>query len=185
MRCLFLLLLLPFTSFGQHAMETRMVLDFSNAAAMGEWAIINDVVMGGESSSAFEFTEDGTAIFSGTVSLENNGGFASTRSRPQSFELGGFKGMRLMVRGDGKTYQLRLRTSDGFDGIAYQDTFSTEADTWTAVDVDFDTLQPSFRGRRVPDAPPFDPSSIRQIGLLIADKQSGPFALEIRSVEAY
>ena len=43
------------------------------------WTIVNDGVMGGLSSSEIIETEEKTLIFSGLVSLENNGGFASVR----------------------------------------------------------------------------------------------------------
>jgi hypothetical protein len=45
-------------------------------------------------------------------------------------------------------------------------------------------FRPSFRGRAVPDAPPLDPARVRQVGLLIADRQAGPFALAMRSFAA-
>ena len=37
----------------------------------------------------------------------------------------------------------------------------------------------TYRGRRLPDHPPIDPSQIQSFGFLIADKQEGPFELEI------
>lgn len=166
-------------------METRMIMDFSQPALVGEWAVVNDGVMGGVSSSTFSLTEHGTAVFRGIVSLENNGGFASARSRPQSFNLRGYRGVRLQVRGDGKTYRLRLRTNYGFDGMAYQANFETVENTWTTIDLSFKKFTASFRGRKPANAPPFDPSAVRQIGFLIADKQEGAFELEIRSIEAY
>jgi len=36
----------------------------------------------------------------------------------------------------------------------------------------------------VPGAPPLDPARVRQIGLMIADRQAGPFALAVRSIRA-
>jgi hypothetical protein len=40
----------------------------------------------------------------------------------------------------------------------------------------------TFRGRSVPGAPPLDPARVRQMGLLIADRQVGSFALAVRSI---
>jgi NADH dehydrogenase [ubiquinone] 1 alpha subcomplex assembly factor 1 len=40
----------------------------------------------------------------------------------------------------------------------------------------------SFRGREVPGAPVLDPARIRQVGLMIAARQAGPFALDIRRI---
>ena len=127
----------------------------------------------------------GTAVFRGTVSLENNGGFASVRSGPAEFDMEGYAGIRLRVHGDGNDYRLRLRTTDSFDGVAYQQTFGTTAGKWITIDIPFADFTASFRGRRVPDAPALNPSNIRQIGFLIADRQTGPFALEIASISVY
>lgn len=88
----------------------QIIIDFSNTSATG-WQIVNDRVMGGISRSSFQLHEDGYALFSGTVSLENNGGFASVRTRAQTpMDLSEFDGLSVHVLGDGKTYSLRLRT---------------------------------------------------------------------------
>jgi monofunctional biosynthetic peptidoglycan transglycosylase len=130
-------------------------------------------------------TEERTGLFKGTVSLENNGGFASVRSVPSDFGLAGYRGLALHIKGDGRRYQLRLRTSGRFDGVAYASSFETEEGKWITVRVDFKTCSPTFRGRTVRDAPPLDPAIIRQIGILIGDYQEGPFRLEIDTIKAY
>jgi len=81
------------------------------------WNAVNDGVMGGLSRSYLRRTNQETAVFGGTVSLENNGGFASVRSRVPASDLSAFTGLAVRVRGDGRTYQLRLRSDDRFDGI--------------------------------------------------------------------
>ncbi len=159
------------------------ILDFSNTKAT-RWDIINDGVMGGRSSSAVEATDRGTLRFTGHVSLENNGGFASTRTDLETLDLSGFEGMALRVRGDGRRYQLRLRMRPR-DRIAYKAAFETEPDEWTEVRVRFSDFRPTFRGRRPPDAPALDPATIGQIGFLIADQREGPFALEVDWISAY
>jgi hypothetical protein len=39
-----------------------------------------------------------------------------------------------------------------------------------------------WRGRRVPDAPPFDPARAAQVGLVIGDKQAGAFELGLVAI---
>jgi len=46
---------------------------------------VNDGVMGGVSDGRFRVTERQTLEFYGTLSLENNGGFASVSFVPRSF----------------------------------------------------------------------------------------------------
>jgi monofunctional biosynthetic peptidoglycan transglycosylase len=163
----------------------KTIIDFSSPDEQDRWEIINDVVMGGVSESRISITENKTALFRGIMSLENYGGFSSMRTHPREFDLAGCKGLMVRVKGDGKNYRLRLRMEDAFEGIAYQARFSTEQDTWITARLSFDAFSPVFRGRIIEDAPPLDLSGIRRIGFMIADKQAGPFRLEIRWVKAY
>jgi hypothetical protein len=58
----------------------RPLLDFAGPEAAQQWQAVNDGVMGGVSDGRFKITDAGTLEFSGTLSLENNGGFASVRT---------------------------------------------------------------------------------------------------------
>lgn len=165
--------------------KEHMVLDFSRAEDRESWYIVNDGVMGGISRSEIIFTEGGTAIFQGTVSLENNGGFASTRTAPRPYKLAAYSGLILQIRGDGKDYQLRLRTDDRFDGISYRYRFKTQSGETQSIKALFTDFEPVFRGRIVNDAAPLLPETIQQIGFLIADGQSGPFRIEVDWIKPF
>jgi hypothetical protein len=88
------------------------------------------------------------------------------------------------AQGDGKRYKLNLRTNDAFEGVNYQSSFEAPAGRWSWVRLPLTAFVPTFRGRRVSDAPKLDPARVRQIGLMIADRQAGPFALAVRSIRA-
>ena len=75
------------------------------------WLVVNDGVMGGLSQSRAEKLPDGSIKFSGVISFENNGGFASIRHSGEMHLLNDSSGIRLKIKGDGKTYQFRVRTS--------------------------------------------------------------------------
>lgn len=185
--CSFCIILLTALQGVSETMEQqeKILIDFNHDAERESWRIVNDGVMGGISQSEIVFSEEGTAIFQGMVSLENNGGFASTRTIPRSYKLEGYKGLLLRIKGDGKNYQLRLRIDDRFDGISYRQPFATQPGTWMTVRVPFNGFVPVFRGRIVNDTPPVSPEQIQQIGFLIADKQAGSFRLEIEWIQAY
>jgi len=165
--------------------DIHVIYNFEKAEAIENWRIVNDGVMGGLSQSKIIFSDFGTAIFKGTVSLENYGGFASTRTVPISYNLGDYEGIRIRVKGDGKKYQFRLRTDDRFDGISYRYEFITEADTWIIIDIPFHECKPVFRGRILKDVGPIISEEIKQIGFLISDKQVGKFKIEIDWIKAY
>jgi monofunctional biosynthetic peptidoglycan transglycosylase len=177
-------MLAVFTVAGVLAMQPNgeTIITFSDDAEV--WQSIDDVVMGGVSSSEMVI-EDGVAAFRGTVSLENNGGFASVRSRPARHDLSGFDGVTLKVRGDGKRYGFRLRTTAAFGGVSYEVRFTAPDGEWAELQLHFVDFEPVFRGRRVPGHPPLDPSEIRSFGLIISDKQAGPFTLEIEWIQGF
>ena len=162
-----------------------MLIKFTDAEESQCWTTINDDVMGGISQSRFELSDSATGIFSGQLSLENNGGFASIRKRSDSFNLNDCSGVILRVKGDGRRYQFRVRTDDQYDGIAYRALFITDAKQWQTVTLNFESFCASFRGRSVPDAEVLSPQKIRQIGFLLADKQSGSFRLEIAWIKTF
>jgi hypothetical protein len=163
---------------------SRILVSFDAAGAVAAWSAVDDRVMGGVSSSRLRHDPSGHAVFEGVVSLEQNGGFASVRTRPMALAAPGATAYVLEVAGDGKRYKLALRTDDRFDGVSYQASFAPRAGAWSEVRLAVSGFVASFRGRDVPDAPPLDPGAVRQLGLLIADRQAGPFELAIRAIRA-
>ncbi|MFT5235015.1 MAG: NADH dehydrogenase [ubiquinone] 1 alpha subcomplex assembly factor 1 [Shewanella sp.] len=147
----------------------------------GNWTVINDTVMGGVSNSKVEVTA-GIAKFSGYLSLEQNGGFVSIRTPINQTMPNELNLIRIKVKGDGRVYQLRLRTDDEWDSFSYSKSFKTEKDKW--INVEFSTVdfKPVYRGRVI-DAPKLSYTNIKQVGFLLADKQPGEFELSFKDIE--
>lgn len=142
------------------------------------WRAVNDGVMGGISQGRFQvvqFEGESVGQFSGVVSLDYGGGFASIR-KPFRFEPAANR-MALRVKGDGHTYQLRLRTHGRLDGLVYAAVFDTEAGQWQNLSFSETDFTAVYRGRAVPDAPPLRFADVQQLGFLIAHKQAGAFEL--------
>ena len=162
-----------------------MLYVYTDPQTAADWMAIHDVVMGGGSSGGIESTDAGSILFEGNVSLENNGGFASIRSRPKAWDLNAYDGIVVRLRGDGKRYKLNLKTDSTFDGILYRVSFETTEGEWQTLRFPFSEFRASFRGRLVPEAPELDSARIASFGLLISDKQEGSFRLEIDRIGAY
>ncbi len=160
----------------------KTLFDFSDSTAANAWHAIDDRVMGGISRSSLRHYPRGHAVFEGTVSLERNGGFASVRSSPGERGLPGASACLIELRGDNKQFKLSLLTDDGFDTLNYQTSLAPTGTDWQTLRLPLADFRASFRGREVTDAPPLDPARIRQVGLMIATRQAGAFALDIRRI---
>lgn len=160
----------------------KLLFDFASADAAACWSPIDDAVMGGLSHSRLQDSGAGYAVFAGDVSLANGGGFASVRCRPAALGMAGATACTVEVAGDGRRYKLNLRTEDAFDGVNYQLQFTPPAGGWVRITLPLADFAPRWRGRLVPDAPALDPAHLRQLGLMIADRQAGAFRLAIRSI---
>lgn len=158
------------------------LFDFVDLASVDAWTPIDDRVMGGVSRSRLRHDPAGHAVFEGNVSLERNGGFASVRSAPSDHGKASAQSCILEVRGDARRFKLNFLPEDAFDGLNYQATFTPDPDRWQSLRIPLAEFRPSFRGRDVPGALPLDPARIRQVGLMIAERQAGPFALAIRRI---
>ncbi len=154
-----------------------VLLDFDDEVEVEQWVAVNDVVMGGMSRSAFETARPGIARFRGVVSLENSGGFASVRTAPRRWDSSGASAFVLRVLGDGHAYKFTVRTDDGLDGVQYQSRFTPVAGEWQEARLAVASFAATFRGRSVPGSPPLDPARVRALGLMISDRQAGPFEL--------
>ena len=93
-------------------------------------------------------------------------------------------GIALMIAAEafvtsGSSWELRLRQDRRFDGIAFAASFATTAGQWTTVELPLGSFEPTYRGFRPRNAGPLDPSEIGQVGIMLTDKQEGPFRLEI------
>ena len=69
-------------------MTSITIFQFNNTSNLDDWQVVDDVVMGGKSNGNFQLNKDGYAVFSGDVSLENNGGFSSVQYTFDTLILG-------------------------------------------------------------------------------------------------
>jgi hypothetical protein len=166
------------------AASEKTIFDFQTATNSPAWQVVNDDVMGGVSTSQFQVLINGGAVFSGVVSLENNGGFASVRSSPVRQNLNGTDAFVFRVRGDGRRYKFTVRTESGFNAPNYQAEFTTRRGEWEEHRLSFKDFVPTFRGRVLTDVPPLNPAKVVSVGFLISDQQEGAFKLEVAWIKA-
>lgn len=155
------------------------LFNFSESADISGWEIVDDVVMGGRSDGSFVLSPEGHGVFSGKVSLENNGGFSSVRYDFSDLDLKGYDTFFLKVKGDGKTYQFRAKTRK-YDRQSYVSDFKTTGE-WQTIEIPMSVMVPVFRGFRL-NMDNYPGEKLDQIGFLIGNKRPETFRLEIDEI---
>ena len=135
-----------------------------------KWTVVNDTVMGGRSKSSWEHIDDKNAKFSGTLSLENNGGFCSVRTYPIDLKLNRTQGILVKVLGDGRSYSLNARSRKTRSGINYRATFATTKDKVSKVWLAFKDFKPTWRGNRIKDLPTLNGENIEELDFFSGTK---------------
>jgi len=158
------------------------VLDFTTPQAADKWQAVNDGVMGGISSGQFKITPDKTLEFFGTLSLANNGGFASVRTKSTALAIKAGDTLVVRVKGDGREYVLNIYTKSRQMAFSYRAPLPTTKDEWTEVDIPLADFIPTSFGRRVQGMGPVEPDQISGLGFMLSDKKPGKFTMQIEWV---
>jgi hypothetical protein len=92
-------------------LATKSIVSFAKGSRdISRWKSLNDVIMGGKSSSEWkeiDWNGEGKDFmrWQGRIITEG-GGFAGTIANQSSFDITGYDGIKLRVRGDGKRYKV-------------------------------------------------------------------------------
>jgi len=163
--------------------QPSVTYDFTTQAAVANWSVQNDTVMGGVSESSSTWV-DKQMVFSGNLSLENNGGFVSCFG-PVDEKLpslmNGSTAIRLRATGDGKTYLFQLRSNDGTNYVQRFTSTAKKDQVYVLPLSDFTSVD--WRLMEIADAPAMETSNIYQMGIYLVDKQTGPFRIAITSID--
>ena len=158
---------------------SKVIFNFNKSSDIKDWIVVDDVVMGGISSSTFNLNAEGFGVFKGRISLENNGGFSSVRYRFDRKLVTTYTKISLKIRGDGKDYQFRVKP-DVRNDHSYIASFKTSGE-WQEIEISLKDMYPSFRGRKL-DKPNFESDYIEEITFLIGNKKEEQFKLEIDKI---
>ena len=153
---------------------------FNIDSNISDWKIIDDVVMGGCSNGNFGFNNTGNGMFSGAVSLDNNGGFSMVQYHFDRKNTAFFSKVIIRLKGDGKTYQFRIKENIN-DKHSYISLFNTN-NYWETIEIPFNTMYPAFRGKRL-NIQNYSGKQMESIAFLIGNKVNEDFKLEIASIE--
>jgi monofunctional biosynthetic peptidoglycan transglycosylase len=156
----------------------RDLFSFTEPTNSQQWQAVNDGVMGGRSVGKFEITDEQTMKFFGELSLKNNGGFASVRTKAAKLNLTQGDQLVLRVRGDGRKYTFNLYIPTRRIAFSYRVEFETKKDEWVEVVLPLEKFKATSFGRELRNQS-LDPATVSGVGILLGDKKEGPFVLEI------
>lgn len=178
--------------------QAGVIFDFSQPSAVLEqtWGALDDVVMGGVSASSLR-SQPGSALFTGYVSTDNSGGFASVRTRnfEPSLDVSSYSGFELRVNGDGQRYKFLVRDEDSWDSVAFAGSFDTVANEWVTIRLPFADLVPVFRAKTVSNSRPLNAARVRSLQLMLSKFEydgalnprfaAGEFRLNVGAIAVY
>ena len=177
------MLILFMTIFTFTMTETTKKIDFGKGKSGDNWLIINDDVMGGRSSSSFELQEN-SLIFKGNVSLENNGGFASLRSPFGKVDLSNYKTVTIRYKGSQRGFAFTLENERAYYRPNFKKMFLPKSTDWETVTLTLSDFEAYSFGRNIGyNLTPKIQEDIIRMGIILNDKKSGAFELEIDFIE--
>jgi hypothetical protein len=156
--------------------KTLLIDNFTSTnslSALGTvWRTFTDGVMGGLSkgSSTREVIESKNCLhLTGNVSLANNGGFLQMaldlNKSGRYLDVKNYKGIRMLVRGNGENYYVHIRSADTWlPWQYYYMTFPT-SDKWQTVELPFAGFKPDNLKK------PINTSKLVSVGIVAAKKE--------------
>jgi len=157
----------------------RTLVQFSREAGPAGWHVENDDVMGGRSQGRLDIAETGNALFTGAISLENDGGFASIQCDYPSIDVSACRAIHLGLKGDGKRYQLRIDAAPGARH-SYAADFQTSGN-WEEIVLPFADFTAIRHGDRL-DLPNYPGKTLARLQILAGDGRAESFQLEIDKI---
>jgi len=156
---------------------------------------LDDVVMGGVSSSSFD---DSTGIWSGTVTDANNGGFIGIRSYPSfQWDMSKCRGLKLKMKcasSSDARIKIGLRDSAEFNGVVWNSSLNVSNKVQT-VNTPFSSLIPNRFANRIKTDNSFNLENVVGVQLVFSKFEYdgalnprfrvGDFSLQVLEIKSY
>ncbi|KAG0282325.1 hypothetical protein BGZ96_000597 [Linnemannia gamsii] len=164
------------------------------------WLVGCDKDIGGFSEANLEITKNGTGRFFGKLSLDlpenesvEKSGYAGCRTKTKASSIFGtpvwdtclFEYLQLKVKGDNRKYFVNLQTDGFLPTDLYQHRlFLKTPGEWETVLIPFKDFILTNQGFVQEEQIEIFRERVKNVGVSIIDRASGPFELEIESISA-
>jgi len=140
-------------------------------AKTATWFRINDVIMGGKSTSELSIDSENRLVFSGIINTDG-GGFASMRTSEACVVKvpSGATSVKLTVEGDGHLWKANLGLGHSLmdSNPTFSHDFLTKKDTVTTHNLPLTGFAAQRRGQTLDGVALEDPSKIQYVGLILS-----------------
>lgn len=161
------------------AAELSLIINFSKDQSATDWYVVLDRVMGGASDGELHFTDKG-AVFSGFVSLANNGGFASIRSAFGDYDLSCFSAVEIRYRLVGQGFWVTLNNYKRYYMPRYKHAIAVTGAEWKTSVLKFSEFDKVRLGEILAGRPSNrELSEVIRLGFISNQKTAGEFKLEV------
>ena len=144
-----------------------------------DWYVVVDQVMGGQSNAVLEQSES-SATLSGSISLANNGGFASIRTPFSRFDLSGYTQVTLRYRSTGPSFAMSLNNYRRFYHPKFKHSLPTTGGQWSTVTLQLKDFYKVRLSEKLGDSPTDEElAKVIRLGLITDQKIAADFSLEL------
>jgi len=160
-------------------MTSQYIIDFGSSSDSQKWTTVVDGVMGGKSTSDL-MELNNSILFSGEISLENNGGFASLRGVRNYENLSDYSTVEIKYRSIGQDFALRLLKHEAFYLPYFKHGFETTNWDWKTVSIPLDLFSEYRLSDKTGNSITSDElQKINRLGIIVSNKIEGEFKIEI------
>lgn len=159
--------------------DNNFTLNFGEHKESPQWMAINDTVMGGRSQGELS-TNQNSFAFKGSISFENNGGFASVRGPFQETNLSDYSTVEIRYKTTGQSFALTLENYRPFYMPYYKKTLPNSNGNWKTVTLQLKDFKAYRLGEETGDKlSKTILKEIIRIGFINGEKKEGAFSLEV------
>ena len=147
------------------------------------WYVVVDGVMGGKSQGSIEYTNT-SIVFSGKVSLENNGGFTSIRTKEHNFDLSKYSTVAIRYKSTGQDFSFYLNRYRKHYEPKFRIDLPITNSHWKEVIIPLKNFKIVTLGKKIEGTITQDDfESIIKLGFISNTKAATDFSLELDYVK--
>jgi len=149
---------------------------------VSDWKVVVDAVMGGKSQAIIVHT-DSSIILEGTVSLENNGGFASMRTKEFNFDISKYSNVTITYRSTGQSFSFYINRYRKHYEPKFRTDIPITHGEWSTIKVDLSAFKIIQLGKEIDgEITKQDLSKIIKLGFISNTKAATHFMLEVDTI---